>query len=218
MPGDQAAHSSNETVGRRNVESAAILPIESTMEKNLPLRSIPRARPSRWHSGFTLIELLVTIAIAAILLTVAVPNFITFVQNNRLTAQANDLVTAFNYARSEAIKRGVRVTVCSRLDNTTCAGVNDWTTGWLVFVDADGDGAVAGAEVLQVRQPLENTNTLSSAVAFQRVTYQNTGFSGFAGTLRLCDTRGAASARAIVVSAQGRVRIGPLATEGLACP
>ncbi|MFZ3040935.1 MAG: GspH/FimT family pseudopilin [Thiobacillus sp.] len=190
------------------------------MEKNLPLRGIPRARPLRRHSGFTLIELLVTIAIAAILLMVAVPNFITFVQNNRLTAQANDLVTAFNYARSEAIKRGVRVTVCSRLNDTTCAGAagaNVWSTGWLVFVDAEGDGAVAGAQVLQVRQSLENTNTLISA-GLQRVTYQNTGFSGFAGTLRLCDTRGTASARAIVVSAQGRVRIGPLATEGLACP
>lgn len=187
------------------------------MEKNIPLSGIPGPRPLRGQSGFTLIELLVTIAIAAILLTVAVPNFITFVQNNRLTSQANDLVTAFNYARSEAIKRGVRVTVCSRLNDTTCAGANTWTTGWLVFVDADGDGAVSGAQVLQVRQPLENTNTLISA-GLQRVTYQNTGFSGFAGTLRLCDTRGTASARAIVVSAQGRVRIGPLATEGLACP
>lgn len=172
----------------------------------------------RGQPGFTLIELLVTIAIAAILLTVAVPNYITFVQNNRLTAQANDLVTAFNYARSEAIKRGVRVTVCSRLNDTTCAGADDWSAGWLVFVDADGDGAVSGAQVLQVRQPLENSNTLSSAVAFPRVTYQNTGFSGFAGTLRLCDVRSTPSARAIVVSRQGRVRIGPLAIEGLACP
>lgn len=188
------------------------------MEKNLPLRVIPTAQPLRRLLGFTLIELMVTIAIAAILLMVAVPNFITFIQNNRLTSQANDLVTALNYARSEAIKRGVRVTVCSRLDDTTCAGANDWTTGWLVFVDADGDGAVAGAEVLQVRQPMENGNTLSSAAAFQRVTYQNTGFSGFAGTLRLCDARSTPSARAIVVSPQGRVRIGPLAPEGLACP
>ena len=187
------------------------------MEKNIPLSGIPRVQPLCGQPGFTLIELLVTIAIAAILLTVAVPNYITFVQNNRLTAQANDLVTAFNYARSEAIKRGVRVTVCSRASDTACSGANDWSTGWLVFVDADGDGAVSGAQVLQVRQPLENTNTLISA-GLQRVTYQNSGFSGFAGTLRLCDTRGTANARAIVVSQQGRVRIGPLATEGLACP
>lgn len=200
------------------MESAENLSIESSMETKSPLRANPMRWPIHLQPGFTLIELLVTIAIAAIVLTVAVPNFITFVQNNRLTAQANDLVTALNYARSEAIKRGVRVTVCSRSTDTACAGANDWSTGWLVFVDADGDGTVGGAQVLQVRQPIESGNTLTSAAAFQRVTYQNTGFSGFAGTLRLCDERGTASARAIVVSPQGRVRIGPLATEGLACP
>lgn len=200
------------------MESAENLSIESSMETKSPLRANPMRWPIHLQPGFTLIELLVTIAIAAIVLTVAVPNFITFVQNNRLTAQANDLVTALNYARSEAIKRGVRVTVCSRSTDTACAGANDWSTGWLVFVDADGDGTVGGAQVLQVRQPIESGNTLTSAAAFQRVTYQNTGFSGFAGTLRLCDARGTASARAIVVSPQGRVRIGPLATEGLACP
>lgn len=43
--------------------------------------------------GFTLIELLVTLAVAAILLTVAVPNFQMFVVNNRMASQANDIIT-----------------------------------------------------------------------------------------------------------------------------
>ncbi len=167
--------------------------------------------------GFTLIELMVTLSILAILLSIAVPSYITFIQNARLTGQVNDLVTALNYARSEAIKRGIRVTVCSRLSDTACSGTTTWNTGWLVFVDTDGDGVVGGETVLQVRQPLESTNTLNSDT-LSRVTYQNSGFVGFGGTLRLCDTRGTANARAIVVSAQGRVRTGPLAAEGLACP
>jgi len=200
------------------VKSAANLSIESTMDKNILPSGIPGTRLLRGQPGFTLIELLVTISIAAILLAIAVPNFMTFVQNNRQTGQTNDLVTALNYARSEAIKRGVRVTVCSRLSDTACAGSNVWNTGWLVFVDTNGNGAVDGEAVLLVRQPMENGNTLSSAAAFQRVTYQNSGFSGFAGTLRLCDTRGTASARAIVVSPQGRVRTGALSDESLTCP
>lgn len=156
--------------------------------------------------GFTLIELLVTLAIAAILLTVAVPNFITFVQNNRLANQANDLVSLLNLARSEAVKRNQTITVCSSTNSTACAGSTSWEGGFIVFADADGDGTVdTGEDVLQVRQGLESSNTLRAG-AQVRITYQSNGFSpGFGDTFRLCDTRGTASARAIVVSPQGRV-------------
>lgn len=167
--------------------------------------------------GFTLIELLVTIIILAILLSIAVPNFVTFVQNNRLVGQTNDLVTSLNYARSEAIKRGIRVSVCSRLDNATCSGaaVFNWDTGWLVFINPNNNAvADAGETVLQVRQPLGNGNTLRTA-GIQRVTYQSSGFSGNAGTFRLCDSRGSASGRAITVSLQGRVST---STGTTACP
>ncbi|OYX27849.1 MAG: hypothetical protein B7Z03_12970, partial [Hydrogenophilales bacterium 32-62-9] len=40
--------------------------------------------------GFTLIELMVTLSVAAILVSIAVPNFQTFVMNNRMASQAND--------------------------------------------------------------------------------------------------------------------------------
>lgn len=161
---------------------------------------------SRSHGGFTLIELLVTISIAVILMTVAVPSFMDFVRNNRLAGQANDLVLAFAYAKSEAVKRGIRVTVCSRQTDASCAGSATWDTGWLVFVDNDGGGSVNGADVvLQVRPPLEGDNTLRAG-ARQRVTFQTTGFSpGFNDTFRLCDSRGTAVARQLVISAQGRV-------------
>lgn len=207
-PRIQATHSSNETVGRCKVELTANLSIESIMEKNIPLRGIRKHPLPGWQPGFTLIELIITLAIAGILLAVAVPNFISFVQNSRLTSQANDLVTALNYARSEAIKRGVRVTVCSRASDTSCAaaGVTDWSNGWLVFVNPDNDAVIDAGELppLLVRQPLESGNTMNTA-GLQRVTYQNTGFSGNMDTFRLCDVRGMASGRAIAVSLQGRV-------------
>lgn len=167
-------------------------------------------------NGFTLVELLVTLSVAAILLAVAVPNFITFVQNNRLVGQANDLVTMLNYARSESIKRGLSVTVCSSADGATCAGSTTWDTGFIVFADTNGDGVVDGGEdVLQVRQAMEGGNTLRSGTR-TRVTYQSNGFSsGFNDTFRLCDSRGTTSARAIVVSNQGRVST---STGTASCP
>lgn len=173
--------------------------------------------------GFTLIELMVTLSVLGILLAIAVPSYITFIQNARLTGQANELVTALNYARSEAIKRGVRTSVCSRASDTACAaaGVTDWSNGWLVFVNPNNDAVIDAGELppLLVRQPLENGNTLNTA-GVQRVTYQNSGFSGNMDTFRLCDTRGTASGRAIAVNMQGRVRTGALINEipALTCP
>ncbi len=193
------------------------------MENKLSLLGNQRVGTFRGQTGFTLIELLVTMVILAIVLSVAVPSFITLVQNSRLVGQTNDLVTSLNYARSEAIKRGVRISVCSRLNNTTCSGatVFNWDAGWLVFVNPNGDAVVdPGETVLQVRQPLENGNTLRTDTAggtggLQHVTYQSSGFSGNAGTFRLCDSRGPASGRAIVVSLQGRVATN---TGTTACP
>lgn len=166
--------------------------------------------------GVTLIELLVTLSIAAVVLTLAIPNFRDFLLNSRLTSQTNEFVLALASAKSEAVKRGTLVTVCSRATDTSCAGSTTWDTGWLVFVDGDVAGTVDGTDiVLQVYSTLEGNNTLRAG-ARQRVTFQNTGFSsGFNDTFRLCDARGTATARSIVVSQQGRVTS---AIGTLACP
>lgn len=93
------------------------------------------------HDGFTLIELMVTIAVAVVILTLAVPGFRSIIQNNRAATQANDLVTALGLARSEAIKRGLTVSLCPSSDQATCTGGTAWEEGWIVFLDRDGDGS-----------------------------------------------------------------------------
>ena len=82
--------------------------------------------------GFTLFELMVTLAVAALILSLGVPGFRSFIQNNRATTHTNDLVTALNLGRSEATRRGASVLLCSSSDGATCSGSNDWSSGWIV--------------------------------------------------------------------------------------
>ncbi len=105
-------------------------------------RSAAYPSPMNKQSGFTLIELMVVISILAILLGIGVPSFRATIEGNRITTVANDLVGALQFARSEAVKRGTNVTLCSSSDQATCSGA--WADGWVVRNEA----AVAPAPVL----------------------------------------------------------------------
>ena len=72
--------------------------------------------------GFTLIELIIVLVIGGILVSIAVPNLSVFLKNSARTTRINELVTAFNYARSEAVKRNTDIRVCSSTDASTCSG------------------------------------------------------------------------------------------------
>jgi len=92
------------------------------------------------ENGFTLVELLITIVVVSILLATGIPSFMEFVKNNRLSAQANNLVISIQVARSEAVKRGSGSVICASADQATCSGDDDWTTGWIVYSDVNQNG------------------------------------------------------------------------------
>lgn len=132
-------------------------------------------------NGFTLIELMITLAIAAILLTVAVPSFRTFIENNKAITQVNDVVSAHNLARMEAIKRGSPVTVCTSSNGTACSNSTNWKNGWIVFNDLNANGTHNGTDcnsladdcILKVQGALTGGTAFSTAAA--AITYAADG-------------------------------------------
>jgi type IV fimbrial biogenesis protein FimT len=100
-------------------------------------------KPGNKNSGFTLPELLIALGVLAILLSLAVPGVSSTIKENRLAGTLNNLITDIHFARSEAVKRDVRVIMCrSQNPNQnvpSCSGdAKNWTTGYIIFAD-DGN-------------------------------------------------------------------------------
>ncbi|WP_439587205.1 GspH/FimT family pseudopilin [Hydrogenophaga sp.] len=185
------------------------------------------------QAGFTLIELMVGVAIMAILLAVGVPSFQSAVASNRLTSSTNDVVSALALARTEAIRRGTRVTMCKSANATGCTTAGSWAQGWIIFVDttrSSADAAVDGGEAILASNAAASGNIamLGSSGVPNFVSFASDGQAKLmngasqAGTLRVCSTAASLAdtrrARDIAITASGRVTTTTPASVAATCP
>lgn len=159
--------------------------------------------------GFTLIELMTTLAVAGLLASVAVPAMSSFSANAAQTSAINDLVASIHVARSAAISKNARVTVCASGDGANCESVA-WSAGWIIFEDLDSDQAVDAGETILGSHAGEERLSMTSPQFGRFMTYRpngrvmNVSVNGSAGQFTFCDDRGADKAKVVAIDLSGR--------------
>lgn len=163
---------------------------------------------------------MVGLALLAILMAIAVPSFRGSAAGNRLSAATNEVVNSMALARSEAIRRGGRITVCKSADGAACTTAGNWDQGWIVFVDstrAAADPTVDAGEVVVSRvgrQPdgvsIQGSAAVANYLSFAADgTVRTMAGAALAGRLRVCSGSSALSddrrARQLDVSSAGRL-------------
>lgn len=87
----------------------------------------------RRSSGLTLLEFTVTLAILAVLVTLALPSFRASLERQRISAALFLLSAQFASARMTAISSRDVVTLCPLEGTARCRSDSDWSAGWLMF-------------------------------------------------------------------------------------
>lgn len=76
--------------------------------------------------GFTLIELMVTIAVMAIIATIAAPSFLNMIEKQRLNQDTQNLISQLSKARSQAVLLRKDVTLTLNSSDTDTSTAFNW--------------------------------------------------------------------------------------------
>jgi type IV fimbrial biogenesis protein FimT len=159
------------------------------------------------HSAFTVLELLVTLTIAAILLVTGVPAFQQFTWKQHMRAAVGNLHNDLLVARSEAVLRNVSIMACPGDPQEGCTNSTDWSRGWIVFPDLNGDRQRQDEESLLRHTQVFEAMSISGSRGRHHVRFLPDGSApGSNGTIAFCGPGGPPRARKLVISNVGRIR------------
>jgi type IV fimbrial biogenesis protein FimT len=134
-------------------------------------------------------ELVVVMMIVGILAAIGVPSFQYVTTSNRIAGEVNALLGDMQFARSQAIKTGQPVTVCTSTNGTSCAGttVNTWQGGWIVFVDVNTSHTFdTGDALLRVQPAFTGGDAFVAAPAtFTYATFNRMGYALTGGIINI---------------------------------
>lgn len=172
--------------------------------------------------GMTLVELLIVMGIASVLLALSLSAY----DKARAAVLSNDAQASLQQALRRAIQvSGMdrqHVVVCASADGEACSASVEWEQGWIAFMDRNRDRAPdAGSHLLQRQRAFDGALRIRSTAGRTRIVLQphGGGAAGSNATFTVCDARGPAHARTVVLANSGRVRSGmPAKTSAVTCP
>lgn len=171
------------------------------------------------QKGMTLIELLFVLAIAGIILGIAIPSMKSIIDNQRLSAANNDLISSLIFARSEAVRQKKHITVCASSNESTCntggTGISNWSEGWIVFANTSSNDltrSVATESLLRVISVSRGISSITLTVNSgtpSLLSYRPNGSIGNvaisqAKLFTICDDRGSSAAHSTLLNRTGR--------------
>jgi type IV fimbrial biogenesis protein FimT len=160
---------------------------------------------------------MVTLSVIAILLTLGVVGFQNLIAHNRITSAANGLIAHLQLARSEAVTRGVPVTVCPSLDGANCANQDPaiWNNGYIVAV-TDAAGAT---QVLRRVDAGGMAGLKADSGGRPKFVFKRDGTArGTNGTVKICDPKDTSRVRLVVVHPLGRSYVKCSDPNAYSCP
>ncbi len=169
-----------------------------------PKKVFKMERNSNKQSGFTLLELVVVVAIIALVSIIALPQLHTTQENYRLKSAAVDMLSYFQKAKMEAVKRASSVSLA----------FTEGTNGkFVMFVD-DGAGSGTaeniirdGSEEILSQVSMPKGVTLTANFTADSAGFDARGFplSSRIGNINLVNNNG--NSYSIVLSMAGSVRL-----------
>ena len=160
--------------------------------------------------GLSLLELLVTMGISTIIFSITIPVMASLINQNRISAQVNNLRSSLELTRSTAITENQHAVICKSDDGKYCSRKGEWSQGWIIFVDDDHNRRRSDDEKLVSAQAHLPTATQLKYRAFgsrHYVAYRPIGFTKTNGTFTVCNPAVPDRSRALILSKTGRVRL-----------
>jgi type IV fimbrial biogenesis protein FimT len=135
--------------------------------------------------GFTMVELLIVLTIAAVLVTVGTPSYLSTITAYRISTEVNELLGDLQYARSEAVKQGTAVQMCISTDGATCStSATSWGAGHIVVASPFGKDCTAAGNctLLRTQQRFSGADTAVSVNGETSIAFSRDGFAGTPST------------------------------------